>query len=222
MFTTEELESKKRVKLGPYYALIFPEHPNAFGRGYVYEHRARVEARIGRYLQSYEEVHHIDGNKHNNADENLQFTEARDQHKSQHRGPKSILRKPGEENPAIECGCGCGGKLPKYDKHGRPRRFLPYHSRIGTSRHTTSAFVPCACGCGLTLKPFDKDGRPRRYISGHNGRCLPDSLVEQIRAEYIPWKVTAVQLSRKYGLALGRVYRILEGRTFNDASVSNS
>lgn len=39
-------------------------------------------------------------------------------------------RKKGEENPIIECACGCGGKLKKYNKWGNSRRFI-FNHRFG-------------------------------------------------------------------------------------------
>lgn len=48
-----------------------PSHPYADRNGYVLQHRLIVERSIGRILSPYEIVHHIDGNKGNNALENL-------------------------------------------------------------------------------------------------------------------------------------------------------
>ena len=44
------------------------EHPYHMKRGIVYEHRLKVERKIGRYLTSKEEVHH-----HYNADSSVNF-----------------------------------------------------------------------------------------------------------------------------------------------------
>ena len=49
------------------------DYPNKDNKGYVMEHRLVMEKYIGRYLESNEEVHHIDGNKFNNKIENLQL-----------------------------------------------------------------------------------------------------------------------------------------------------
>jgi hypothetical protein len=43
-------------------------------------------------------------------------------------------RKPGnrgeaEPNPRVSCACGCGGRFPRYDGEGRPRKYLPGHGR---------------------------------------------------------------------------------------------
>jgi hypothetical protein len=38
------------------------------------------------------------------------------------------VRRPGEPNRRIVCGCGCGAELTQYDRCGRPRRFVPGHN----------------------------------------------------------------------------------------------
>jgi len=41
---------------------------------------------------------------------------------------KNGTRKPGEDNPEIDCACGCGIKILKYDSRGRPQTFAYRHS----------------------------------------------------------------------------------------------
>ncbi len=53
-------------------------HHLADVRGYAYEHRVEAEKKIGRRLRRGEQVHHIDGNKKNNAIANLQCMTAED------------------------------------------------------------------------------------------------------------------------------------------------
>lgn len=48
-------------------------HPYADSHGYVLEHRLVMEKRLGRYLLPWERVHHIDGQRDHNTDDNLQL-----------------------------------------------------------------------------------------------------------------------------------------------------
>lgn len=62
------------------YMLVYvPEHPKSFGGGWYYEHRLTVERSLGRLLESWETVHHINENKVDNFIDNL-FLCSRVQH----------------------------------------------------------------------------------------------------------------------------------------------
>lgn len=56
------------------YVFIYaPERPNCDQKGYVQLHRLIMEDVLGRYLEPQEVVHHIDGNRTNNFEENLEL-----------------------------------------------------------------------------------------------------------------------------------------------------
>jgi hypothetical protein len=59
-----------------------PTHPRAI-HGWVPEHRLIVERRVGRFLASDESVHHANGVKDDNRDENL-IVLTREQHSRLH------------------------------------------------------------------------------------------------------------------------------------------
>jgi hypothetical protein len=69
---------RKEKQTGPRYVsiIILPNDPYyamAKRGGQVLEHRYVMAQHIGRCLESWEVVHHIDGQKHNNAIENLEL-----------------------------------------------------------------------------------------------------------------------------------------------------
>lgn len=106
------------------------DHHLAHITGYAYEHRVKAEKKIGRRLQSGEIVHHKDGNKQNNSLDNLEVLGGIAEHFYEHRSDKSKerLRKPGETNPTIQCACGCGRRLKRFDTSNRPRVYISGHN----------------------------------------------------------------------------------------------
>jgi len=63
-----------RIRTG-YIVVRAPDHPHATVRGTVFEHRLVMERMIGRYLEPHEIVHHRDGDRGNNAPDNLELME---------------------------------------------------------------------------------------------------------------------------------------------------
>lgn len=66
-----------------YVRVLVPEHPKAFGRGWMYEHRLVMERHLGRVLDCLETVHHINEVKHDNRLVNL-FVCPHDEHNKAH------------------------------------------------------------------------------------------------------------------------------------------
>lgn len=61
----------KRTTIHGYVEIYCPSHPHASKRKTVYEHRLVMEKHLGRYLNTDEIIHHINGNKKDNRIENL-------------------------------------------------------------------------------------------------------------------------------------------------------
>ena len=104
------------------------DHHLADVRGYAYEHRLVAEQELGRKLRKGELVHHINGDKTDNRPENLNVVHGIANHLLLHRTKGFGRRLPGESNLIIECKCGCGTSLPKYDPSGRPREYISGHN----------------------------------------------------------------------------------------------
>ncbi len=66
---------KRKVTSHGYIKVYWPENPMADKRGEVYEHRLVMAEKLGRPLESYEHVHHLDGDKTNNRADNLKLIE---------------------------------------------------------------------------------------------------------------------------------------------------
>lgn len=97
-------------------------------RGYAYEHRMVAEQKLGRRLRDGEQVHHRNGNKQDNRIANIEVMASMAHHRQEHRKPGSNKKLIGQENPMIQCACGCGEWILKFDGSNRPREFVTGHN----------------------------------------------------------------------------------------------
>jgi len=68
-----------------YIHIYSPQHPNKDKRGYVKEHRLKMEKHLGRYLTKEEIVHHKDSIVNNNNISNLKLFKNVSEHIKYHR-----------------------------------------------------------------------------------------------------------------------------------------
>lgn len=111
-------------------------HHLADVRGYAYEHRLVAEKMIGRRLKKREQVHHKNGNKQDNRPENLEVAASLSHHFVLHRRVGLNRRLPDEQNPMVECACGCGQTFERFDSSGRPRKFVTGHNTRARGKFT--------------------------------------------------------------------------------------
>ncbi len=68
------------IHIRGYKLILKPEHPRAHATGYVYEHILIVEKILGKFLPASAAVHHVNGIKDDNRNENLVVCENRGYH----------------------------------------------------------------------------------------------------------------------------------------------
>lgn len=88
-----------------YVRLKLPAHPRAMPSGYVYEHIVVAEAANGRPLPKGVEIHHVNGDKGNNANSNLVVCPDRSYHLLLHMRTAALIAT-GDPNARVCRYCG--------------------------------------------------------------------------------------------------------------------
>lgn len=174
-----------------YILIKAPDHPDSDSRGYVYEHRLVAEQKLGRRLQSDEHVHHKNGDTQDNDPANLEVA-----HETEHRSEyhsENDRRSPGESNPTIECACGCGETLKKYDDWRRPRERLNGHTDYSTATPAKDAIMGVLTEDGPIHRQdlADAVGRSLNSVSTRLSELRKKGMAEPTGGGY--WNATANQ-----------------------------
>jgi len=89
-----------------YIRVYRPSHPRAMSDGYIYEHILAAEEKMRFPLPNNSVVHHIDGNRANNAQDNLLVCKNIAAHNTAHKEERALLHFGNER--ALKCKfCGC-------------------------------------------------------------------------------------------------------------------
>lgn len=67
----QDWRGRNKKTLDGYVLVWTPEHPKCFNGGWYYEHRLVMEKKYKRVLKDWETVHHINGDKEWNDENNL-------------------------------------------------------------------------------------------------------------------------------------------------------
>lgn len=101
MLNPRDLKIVSRTSANGYVYLGVPGHPYATKKGhYVYEHRFKMEKRLGRFLLPGEVVHHRNSKKRQNHVRNLELT-THGKHSALH---SRLRAKPSKKLSCAECG----------------------------------------------------------------------------------------------------------------------
>ena len=105
-------------------------------------HRLVASLCLGRPLKRREQVHHL-GSRADPRPANLVLCRNQRAHAQFHRRPSCQCRRYGEPNPTVSCVCGCGRRLRRYNRKGRPRRWA-YDCHVRRGRRLAPWHRACA------------------------------------------------------------------------------
>lgn len=130
-------------------------HPLATPTGFVYYHRHVASLKIGRWVTSEEDVHHLDGKRDNNDPANLVVL-SRSEHLLEHTG--RVLSKPckfcgveflGTQNRQVFCTPGCAAEFSRKLTLGREELerlvWMMPATRLGEQLGVTSSAIKKRC-----------------------------------------------------------------------------
>ena len=141
-------QTRRYVGKSGYVYVYAPTHPAARpGQSYLPEHRLVVEKRLGRLLTHDEHIHHIDGNKSNNADDNLQVV-ARAEHSRIHNPRRRII---------LRCER-CGAAVERYRSAVKSRVFCSHACRYAVLAPQVATKRWAGKGRGKVAVPCDHCG----------------------------------------------------------------
>lgn len=120
---------KKTYKL----TIVGKEHHLCVINTYAYLHRVNAETKLGRKLLPNEIVTFKDKDTMNCELDNLIILNSKHELYASNRKidrGENHLRNPNEKNVMVKCACGCFTEFLKYDKSGRPRKFISGHNML--------------------------------------------------------------------------------------------
>jgi predicted transcriptional regulator len=162
-------------------------HHLADCRGYAYEHRIEAEKKTGRRLGDGEMIHHINGDKSDNRHENIEIVAGNAEHFAKHRNPDSDRMLPHQDNPEMECACGCGSRFYRFDRFGRPRKYVSGHNPQNAP--TVTAILAAIVGGSTTRQQISiRAGLPVGRASTALSKMKKQGLVR--RVAHGTWEAT--------------------------------
>jgi hypothetical protein len=169
-----------------YRLVLRPDHPFANRAGYVREHRLVVEERLGCYLPPSFVVHHINGDRLDNRDENLRVYGSHGEHRS--RGEHVKLFSDEDLLTALRARAAALGRTPY-------RHEMPFDPSSQTIKNRFGSWHAALAAAGLAILPQ----RPERITDAALLARLHEhtaALGRPLRARDVPSSTTYI---RRFG-----------------------